>query len=66
MTLEEFQNSLANLIVRKDAINADLTRLMQQLNAHANALSSFADELSQDDVQEKTEESPEAVQESQE
>ena len=45
MTIQEFQNSLANLVIRKDALNAELTQLMQQINAHANALNSLADEL---------------------
>ena len=54
MTIQEFQNSLANLVIRKDALNADLTRLMQQLDAHANALTSYVEELSEENEEEAT------------
>ena len=42
ISIEQFRQSLCNLIIRKDAISAELTNLIQQIDAHVTALESMA------------------------
>lgn len=45
MTIEEFNTSLANLIVQKDSLNAQYTNLIQAIGQHAQALVEYEQSL---------------------